>query len=256
MLHSQKDNSGNVSLLLLEINRIRRDGGTQSRHVPNELIITEYCELMQAGVQFPPVRTWFDGSAYWLSDGFQRCAAAEQAGLDRIRTEVHMGSLEDARWDSFAANSSHGLRRSQRDVETAIKNALSHPKSLQLSNSQIAKHLNVPEPTIRRWRNYLSSPSEEDHVRIAVRNGKQYEINTANIGKVHRAQIQSEMLRKDLREQMAEMKRLGSPDVHRLLNIISNWLYSGASARDCVEAFENVIRGCSSVRSKKAAQDN
>jgi hypothetical protein len=83
----------------------------QGRAGSNGSIIAEYAKLMRMGVVFPPVRTWFDGDSYWLSDGFQRIAATELVGFREVAAEVFLGTVEDARWDSYAANSVHGLRR-------------------------------------------------------------------------------------------------------------------------------------------------
>lgn len=78
-------------LVMLEVRRIRRDGGTQGRVSVDRSVVNEYAELMESGTRFPPVRVWFDGASYWLSDGFQRVAAAESAGFDRLAAEVFRG---------------------------------------------------------------------------------------------------------------------------------------------------------------------
>src|SRR6185503_5741930 len=133
------------AVIHLGIASIRRDGRTQVRASLSPRTIQEYAAQMEAGDQFPPVTIWYDGSSYWLSDGFQRVAAAEQTGRTSILAEVRRGSLSDARWSSYAANSRHGIRRSQEDVLNAIRHALEHSNARMLSHNQIAKHLNVPE---------------------------------------------------------------------------------------------------------------
>jgi hypothetical protein len=55
---------------LILISSIRRDGETQHRTAANPGVVVEYSELMRAGVVFPPIRVWWDGSEFWLSDGF------------------------------------------------------------------------------------------------------------------------------------------------------------------------------------------
>src|SRR5215469_6938975 len=136
---------GERNLLVLSLDLIRRDGNTQSRVSVDQSVVREYAEKMKTGVEFPPVRTWFDGTNYWLSDGFQRVAAAELVGLVELKSEVHFGRLQDAQWDSYSANMAHGLRRSRSDIKAIIQNALAHPIGRQLSNSQIARHVGVPE---------------------------------------------------------------------------------------------------------------
>ncbi len=166
---------------MLEIKRIRRDGGTQCRLALDASVIAEYAEAMNAGAEFPAIRVWFDGTAYWLSDGFHRVASAEGLGIERIPADVHQGNLGDAQWDSYAANSTHGLRRTGADLEAILKRALEHPMGSQLSNRHLARHLNIPEPTVRRWRKCLSASRDADTTRIAVRGGQTYTIETANI---------------------------------------------------------------------------
>jgi hypothetical protein len=80
-------------------------------------VIRQYAALMMGGVALPPVTVWFDGDNYWLTDGFHRIASAEQLGYREIQAAIRLGSLSDAQWDSYSANSHHGLRRSRRRFE-------------------------------------------------------------------------------------------------------------------------------------------
>jgi hypothetical protein len=168
----------------LDIARIRVDGGTQSRKSLSEEVAEQYARLMADGVVFPPVRVWFDGDNYWLSDGFHRVEAARRTGLAQILIELRQGTLDDARWDSFSANVAHGLRRSREDLELIVSRALSHQRTTGLSTNQLAKHLGIPEPTLRRWMRGRSSSNGEDRPPkcVASRNGKTYAINTGNVG--------------------------------------------------------------------------
>ena len=139
------------------------------RIAPDPQIVAEYAELMADGVDFEPVKVWWDGERYWLSDGFGRVGAAEIAEIPSIRAEIRLGTREDALWDSYAANSMQGERRKAAETERVIGLALLHPNSATLSNVEIAKHLNVTEITVRRWRGRLSSSPVEDSVRLVSR---------------------------------------------------------------------------------------
>src|SRR5580704_16667369 len=86
-------NSESKGIELLEIARIRVDGNTQGRIHVDEAVAFEYAELMKANVEFPPVRVWFDGEHYWLSDGFQRLEAANSIGKRHVAAEVLFGTL-------------------------------------------------------------------------------------------------------------------------------------------------------------------
>lgn len=238
---SQLYQAGEERVQLLALAQIETRGGTQSRCSLDLEVIREYAALIAMGAELPPVRTWFDGAKFWLSDGFHRLAAAEQAGATQILATVFAGSLSDAQWDSYGANTEHGLRRTRLDIEASIVNALKHPKAQQLSNNQIAKHLSIPEATLRRWRNRLSSPSGEVE-RIAVRRGTSYHIKIAKIGKRSASRcVERNVSRRELKDSLVRMKRDASPDAHRLLNIIGNWAFGGASAVNCLGAIESLI---------------
>lgn len=140
----------------LPIASIARDPAMQHRLNPKPEIVEEYRAAIRAGDEFPPVRVWWDGERYWPSDGFSRLAAADLEGVTDFLADVHTGAREDALWDSYGANSTHGSRRSPKETESVIQLALRHPNSAQLSNVEIAKHLHVSEITVRRWRVKLS----------------------------------------------------------------------------------------------------
>lgn len=133
-------------VLCLPPSEIRQDGETQHRTRANELVISRYAELMAEGTVFPPLKVWFDGVDYWLSDGFHRLAAADKAGITSIRCEVHLGSVDDARWDSYSANGDHGLKLTALEAKRVVQNALLHARSAHLSNMEISRHLSVSEP--------------------------------------------------------------------------------------------------------------
>jgi hypothetical protein len=227
---------------ILLISAIRRDGQTQHRVAIDPSIIAEYASLMREGVSFPPVRVWWDGSDYWLSDGFQRVSAAEIAGRTQIAAKVLHGTLSDAQWDSYAANAAHGSRHSWAETQIVIRLALKHSNSAAMSNVQIAKHLHLSEATVRRGRKTLSSSPDEDSGRIVTRGKATYLLTTTNIGKT--SGDRQTRPRRDLRAEIAEMKEKGSPTTCRLLNIIGRWALGEATPARCIDAIERFIRNC------------
>ena len=76
----------------VSISRIRLDGGTQPRANIDVAAVADYMTAMADGADFPPVVVFYDGTSYWLADGFHRIRAAEQAGRDEIACEVHQGT--------------------------------------------------------------------------------------------------------------------------------------------------------------------
>ena len=81
---------------MIELSKIRIDGGTQTRESLNNDTVKEYAESYKAGAKFPPVSLFFDGSDYWLADGFHRYHGARQAKLKQIHEEVTPGTVRDA----------------------------------------------------------------------------------------------------------------------------------------------------------------
>lgn len=148
----------------LPIAAIRIDGATQPRAQLDSETIEDYAAAMRAGVEFPPVTVFYDGAEYWLADGFHRVnAAGAAAGKKRIAAEVHQGTREDAQWFSYAANQSHGLRRSNADKQRAIRAAIEHAKSKDLSDRQIAEHVGVDHKTVAAIRRPKDQSGEIPH---------------------------------------------------------------------------------------------
>jgi hypothetical protein len=225
----------------IPISSIRKDGQTQHRVAIDPALVAEYAERMQNGDVFPPVRVWWDRNEYWLSDGFHRAAAAEKAGCIEIAAEIRTGSVNDAQWDSFSANSCHGKRWSGPEGQQVIQLALAHPNATLLSNVDIAKYLHVSEKAIRRWRKVLSSAHAEDKVRFVTRGQSTYPISTEKIGQTRR--VRRAKSREEIRTELALMREQGSPKVRRLLVIVGNWAFGSATPAECIEAMERVVGG-------------
>jgi transposase-like protein len=169
--------------MLLNLEQIRIDGGTQPRAVLQQDVILEYRERMEQGANFPPPTVFFDGQEYWLADGFHRFAAILRAfPAQPLECDVRQGTLQDAQWFSYSANQSHGLRRTNEDKQRAVRAALAHCQAANLSNCQIAKHCGVDEGTVRKYREPMQTTSEVP--KSTPRTGRDGRtINTTNIGK-------------------------------------------------------------------------
>ena len=84
-------------LLSLPTARIRAERAAQPREFLNESVCREYAELIQAGVEMPPIFVFYDGSVYWLASGFHRLRAHLLAGRKEILAEVRKGGLHGRR---------------------------------------------------------------------------------------------------------------------------------------------------------------
>lgn len=169
-----------VKPTIINIDLIRMDGGTQPRQGISWEIAYEYGDLMAEGVKLPPVTVFYDGSEYWLADGFHRVHAAKSQDIADITADVFQGTLEDAQWYSFGANKSHGLQRSNDDKYRAVQAALKHPMCAGLSDRAIAKHVGVDHKTVAGYRAKLTGEIPQSKLRKGS-DGRT--INTSNIGK-------------------------------------------------------------------------
>lgn len=172
--------SGRDTAELIAISKIRMDGGTQPRAALDEETIREYAEEMQKGVIFPPVDLFYDGTDYWLADGFHRVNGAKRAGFKDIKADVHQGDKRAAVLHSVGVNADHGLRRTNEDKRRAVMVLLSDTEWGTWSNSEIGRQCKVSDMTVKRLRDALSStmlkidspvheetPAQQDHVEPA-----------------------------------------------------------------------------------------
>jgi hypothetical protein len=146
---------------LLDIAAIRIDGGTQPRAAIDQAYVNELAEALRTpGLELPPVHVVADGAVYWLVDGFHRWHGHRAAKRAKIQALVTQGSLEDARWQSFAANREQdhiGLRRTNAEKQRAVLAALAHPKGRTMSDRAIAEHVGVGHNMVSVYRKQLSS---------------------------------------------------------------------------------------------------
>lgn len=216
----------------IPIARIRLDGGTQPRASVSFEVVQDYCEAMQAGAKFPPVIVFYDGTDYWLADGFHRVKAAYAANCDTIECELHQGTQEDAQWYSFSANKTNGLRRTTKDKQRAVRAALLHEKSRALSDSCIARHVGVDSQTVTNWRHKMESSSEIRKIdsRRVTRRGRTYQQNTSNIGRkqqngtVSDASPQTAESVEDRQEDHAPLRTTRSERIDDLSRLIVSFL--------------------------------
>lgn len=169
---------------MIEVAKIRRDGGTQSRAAINEDTVSEYAEAMaNPETVFPPITVYFDGKVYWLADGFHRLAAWERIGRTEVPCDVRQGDRRRAILHSVAANSAHGLRRSNEDKRRAVLTLLEDEEWSQWSDREIARRCAVSPPLVASVRSGLTVNSYSDEPRtFTTKHGTQAAMQTANIG--------------------------------------------------------------------------
>jgi len=171
---------------MIEISRIRIDGGTQPRVELNQETVAEYRDAYKSGAKLPPVTLFFDGVTYWMTDGFHRLAGARDAGLTTICEDIIPGTLREAILYSLSANSKHGLKRSNADKRKAVMILLNDPEWSNWSSNEIAKRCAVSNHFVDDLRksslgeNQVSDQKERTYT---TKHGTTATMNTANVGK-------------------------------------------------------------------------
>lgn len=182
---------------------IRIDGGTQSRLALNEEYIQELLEAVSAGETLPPVTIYYDGTDYWLADGFHRYHACKRNEEETIASEVRQGTRRDAVLYSVGANAHHGLRRTNADKRRAVETLLSDPEWVQWSDRKIAKACGVDNAFVSKLRKELSVDHQQIE-RLVERNGTVYTMNiprASHIPSGEQIMMVQECLSQGLRDQ-------------------------------------------------------
>jgi hypothetical protein len=148
-------------------------GGTQARISTNDDAIGSYADEMLAGAVFPPITVYYDGSKYWLADGFHRFLAAQRNEFPEIASEVNEGSRTDALKHALGANATNGVYRSNADKRNAVEVALEEWPNM--SNSVISEMCRVSDDLVRRARSAMEKLERiEPQKSVTGKDGKQY----------------------------------------------------------------------------------
>ena len=149
----------------IAIDLIRTDGGTQMRAELDKDVYLDYRDKWLAGVEFPAVDLFHDGTDYWLADGFQRYFGAKEAKRASLPANVHQGTQRDAVLFATGANSAHGLRRSNADKRKAVETLLNDPEWVTWSDNKVAEQAAVSQVFVSAIRKELitviSSPAAQ-----------------------------------------------------------------------------------------------
>ena len=159
----------------LSLNLIDIQGGTQTRVATNDDAIESYAADMAEGAEFPPIMVFYDGSNYWLADGFHRYLAAKRNEATSIEAEVEPGSRSDALKHALGANATNGVYRNNADKRNVASIALREWPDL--SNAYLADVCKVSAELVRTVRGELTSTGEiaqPEHV--TGRDGKEYPV--------------------------------------------------------------------------------
>lgn len=136
--------------LMLELDRIRTDGGTQPRAEIDQETVLHYAERLGAGVEFPPLVVFRDPEGFcWLASGFHRLEGYRFLGRSHAPCEVREGTLAEARIFAAGTNGTHGLRRSQPDMRLAVWLVRQDGAGKDWDVERVAKHCHVPMSLVK-----------------------------------------------------------------------------------------------------------
>lgn len=161
---------------LIHLSLVRIDGNTQYRDLVDQHTVKEYADRMRDEVEFPPVKCTFDGTHYWLWDGFHRHLASDAAGFRDIRVEFTKGTMEDAQDLALGANGRHGLPRNSATKRKQVEVALSMERHAHKSDREVARLCDVSAPFVASVRNPDAKERQAKNV------AKHYQAKNAGVG--------------------------------------------------------------------------
>lgn len=138
---------------LIQLHQIRLDGGTQFRDYVDQDVVKHYEQAMLDGAEFPAMQCTFDGTHYWLWDGFHRYFAIKSIGIKQAEVEYKPGTQEDAQDLALSANARHGHNRNNATKRKQVETALSMPRHANKSDREIAKLCEVSGSFVASIRN-------------------------------------------------------------------------------------------------------
>lgn len=167
----------------LQLAIIRRDGGTQPRAYIDDQTVENYAESLTEGEALPPIVVFYDGTDYWLADGYHRYYAAEKLTWKTYPCEIHQGTRRDAVLYSVGANSVHGLPRSNGDKRRSVETLVKDEEWGKWSNCEIARRCAVAESFVRKVKGEGGNDTSHCAKYVHPKTGNTTKMNTANIGK-------------------------------------------------------------------------
>ena len=138
---------------VVKLQDIKLDGGTQYREAIDQNKVKEYAEAIDDGAEFPPIQCTFDGSTYWLWDGFHRYFAWHALGAKNIEVIYTPGTQQDAQDLALSANSTHGIPRSNETKRKQVESALAMERHASKSDRELGKLCAVSHTFVASVRN-------------------------------------------------------------------------------------------------------
>jgi hypothetical protein len=162
------------SVKKVKLDAIRIDGGTQCRVVIDQPTVYSYLEAMKEGAEFPKIETVFDGTTYWLTDGFHRYHAFKLLNLKEVEVSYEQGTLKDAQIKALKANSKHGKPLTNEDKRNKVEMALKIEGFADLSNAELARICEVSRSFVGSIRNpEIKKKQQENNEKRILKKAKE-----------------------------------------------------------------------------------
>lgn len=157
----------------IPLDKVNIFGGTQTRVKTNDDAIESYADEMMRGTVFPPISVYFDGSTYWLADGFHRYLATKRNNTATISAEVQPGGRTEALRHALGANATNGVYRTNGDKRHAVEIALEEwPEQ---ANPVLAEICKVSVELVRTCRQQLQKAGRiPEVITVTGRDGRNY----------------------------------------------------------------------------------
>lgn len=134
----------------------------------DESYVQELADVLETGAELPPIVVYRSAvpegvssikpeGVIYVADGFHRLVAAKAAGVEKIAAEVRSGGIVDAKRCAMGANSTHGRRRTQEDLERAYRWAVAESFVEPGDTAAVAELLCVSQ----RWAREITRGARE-----------------------------------------------------------------------------------------------
>jgi hypothetical protein len=150
----------------VRLDHIQTEGGTQPRVEIKDEVVQRYSEHLN---DLPPADVFYDGTTYWLADGFYRFRAHQRKKRPVMNCRKHLGTQRDA--ILFAAHSNsdavHGVQLTDPDKWQICRMLLTDKEWSKWSDREIARQSggNVSHPLVGKVRRALKEEAKKERER-------------------------------------------------------------------------------------------
>jgi len=148
----------------LRIEQVDTSAAEAARSEHDDSLSEEYAARRKEGDQFPAFEVYVekigDGDErFWCWDGHYRVEAWRLHGEEFIQARCAPGKRPDAVWASYSANTRHGVPRTREDTQRLVREAIRNPRSKDVPDAELGRHLGVSRWTINRARKEMGLPT-------------------------------------------------------------------------------------------------